>query len=275
MNLINDFPAIEAHRIIWINSQAQDKWEGAITQISQEVQLMEIRSVLEGNRQCATITIKPEMLVKYHADYPDLIFSVLRNTAPFEGFSHRHGEPEPGKPFLIHCVMGKTKEVVNEFRQAFAGGNHKTQGRLLGFPECCTEFFTQAWKGGYFDPIWQAALNSGSEGSYNRLEVKNAHPYSNPLLRYIGIRIGFHIPHSFCCEKTIEIARNRMRLMDENLRPIAEAMLSMPMEWDVNHGIAQIKTPIFWIITGSIPVEENYRVCIKGNFTPREVSDAY
>jgi len=50
-----------------------------------------------------------------------------------------------------------------------------------------------------------------------------------------------------------------------------EALLSMDMEWDCRHGIAQIKTPLFWIITSSMPTEERYVVKVKGTFMPREV----
>ena len=61
--------------------------------------------------------------------------------------------------------------------------------------------------------------------------------------------------------------------MNPDLRKIMEALLSMPMSWNVLHGVAEIRTPIFWVITGSVPAAEKYSVWVKGEFIPKELEE--
>jgi hypothetical protein len=278
MKLIEKGYVPSFHRIVWMSLSAKANWEQSIADIAEEVQRIEIVSVQEGHRDCATITFKPEDLAKYQKEYPDLIFSVLRNARIFHGFAHRFHDPVPGEPFMVHCVVTRESSLMKDFRDAHESGDHVAQGRLLGFPHCCGKFFTQVWGEGYVDPIWQIAQNSPPQKyvgqSPNVKVVTQVHPYSNPLLRYIGVRAGFHFPCTFHCNKTIESAERRMLLMNPDLRQIMEALLSLSMSWNVLHGIAEIRTPIFWIITGSVATEEKYEVHLQGSFEPKELGES-
>jgi hypothetical protein len=99
------------------------------------------------------------------------------------------------------------------------------------------------------------------------------HPYSIPIMRYIGIRVGFHIPCSFSCSDTIDIADQRLSIaQDKDLVKLLIALLSMPMTWEVYKGVAIVKTPIFYILTQSIPTTEKYEIKIDGEFIPREAA---
>lgn len=277
MELIEKGYVPSFHRIVWTSLSAKANWEQSISDIAEEVQRIEIASVQEGHRSCATITFRPEDLAKYQKEYPELIFSVLRNAKIFKGFAHRFHDPEPGKPFMVHCVVTKEASLMKDFREAHESGDHITQGALLGFPVCCAKFFTQVWADGYVDPIWQIAENHpglvDDIDSVHRKTLTNVHPYSNPLLRYIGVRAGFHFPCTFHCNRTIVTAKKRMLLMNPDLRQIMEAMLSMSMSWNVLHGIAEIRTPLFWIITGSVSTIEKYEVHLQGSFEPRELGE--
>ena len=248
-------------RVIWMNQIARDTWEIPIQKISNLVHNLEFLSVQKDQRACATTTISARELVNFTSRFPDLIFKPIRLTKKFSGFAHKHEDPgSEDKDFYIHLAVSKKLESLNKFYEAYNGGDHDTQGELLGFPKCCRDFFAKVWKKGYIDPILQMA------------DKENPHPYCNPLLRYIGIRVGFHIPCSFHCRETIKVARERLLLTEENeLTKLMEALLSMPMEWDCFHGIAQIKTPLFWIITSSTPTQVRHIVKIEGNFKPREV----
>lgn len=277
MKLIEKGYVPSFHRVVWMSLSAKANWEQSISDIAEEVQRIELASVQEGQRACATITFKPEDLAKYQKDFPDLIFSVLRNAKIFQGFAHRFHDPSPGEPFMIHCVVTKEASLMKDFRVAHEAGDHVTQGRLLGFPVCCSKFFTQVWADGYVDPIWQIAENHPANQKTLQARKKviaQVHPYSNPLLRYIGVRAGFHFPCTFHCNRTIEAAKVRLQLMNPDLRKIMEAMLSMSMSWDVLHGIAEIRTPLFWIITGSVSTVERYEVHLQGSFEPKELGEA-
>jgi len=290
MKLIKDLDLKPFLRTVWVNQKARDHWERPIQEISSLVQRLEILSVLEDQRACATTTISARELINFTSQYPDLIFKPIRLAKKFSGFAHKHEDPtSEDKDFYIHLVISKQLYHANQFYEAYQKGNHDIQGELLGFPKCCRDFFTNVWAKGYIDPIWQMKGRT------------NIHPHSNPLLRYLGVRLSFHIPCSFHCEETIKVAQERLKLIENDksimlteallhmpikwdflnvltqirtplsLIRLMEALLSMPMEWDCWHGIAQIKTPLFWIITSSTPTEERYQVKIKGNFKPREV----
>ena len=260
MKLIKGLDLKPFLRTIWINQKARDNWEKPIQEISKFVQRLEFLSVQKDQRRCATITINARSLVEFTSAYPDLVFKSIQLTKVFSGFAHKHEAPgSEDKDFYVHLVASKSIRDTNMFYEAYCNGDHDIQGELLGFPKCCRDFFTRVWAKGYIDPIWQMG------------DRDNPHPYSNPLLRYLGVRVSFHIPCSFHCKETIEIAKERLMLIKDNrLIKLMEALLSMPMEWDCFHGIAQIKTPLFWIITSSTPCEEKHIVKIEGNFNPRE-----
>jgi len=261
MKLIKELDLKPFLRIIWMNRKAQDAWEKPIQEISTLIQELEILSVQEGQRACATTTISVRELVNFTSRYPDLIFKPIRLAKKFSGFAHKHENPgSEDKDFYVHLVISKELYHANQFYEAHNKGNHDIQGELLGFPKCCRDFFTDVWAKGYIDPIWQMK------------DADRIHPYSNPLLRYLGVRLSFHIPCSFHCIETIKIAQERLKLTrnDKLVKPM-EALLSMDVEWDCLHGIAQIKTPLFWIITSSTPSQERHIVKIKGSFKPREI----
>jgi hypothetical protein len=101
------------------------------------------------------------------------------------------------------------------------------------------------------------------------------HPFANPILRYAGIRVGFHLPCAFDCRDTIAVAAERMDLAkatDPNLADVLKGLLSMPMSWDVFHGVAVVRTPIFYLIVPSIPTVERYVVEVVSTpqFIPKE-----
>jgi hypothetical protein len=157
---------------------------------------------------------------------------------------------------------------------------------MLGFPKCCRESFAANWKAGYFDPIWQSAIATPGALAVDHADLEleigelpepirhtslDAHPFSNPLLRYIGLRVGFHIPHSFRCQETIAAGIERMKLAkDQGLADILGSLLSMPMRAELLHGILTVRTPLFYLITYSVPTEEKYTIEVSGDFIPKE-----
>jgi hypothetical protein len=95
-------------------------------------------------------------------------------------------------------------------------------------------------------------------------------------LRYIGIRVGFHIPCSFACKETIAVGQQRMDLMrakNEGSAKLLVSLLSMPISWDCYHGAAIVRTPIFYIITSSCPSINRYVVEVPGTFIPQEATN--
>ena len=271
MKLIPDFKITPFTRTAWVSTCARDTWAGVIEKCSAMVHDLEIESVAVGQRDCAWSTIKREALpdfIKRCAD-KGLIVMPVQWVGNFDGFIHY----TPKGDSQAYCIIAKRLEDAMKFREAFENGDHEMQGECLGFPKCCREAFAANWKAGYFDPIWQSACGDypGQMPETNRLRKITAHPYSNPLLRYLGLRVGFHIPHSFNCQKTITAGVERLSLAkDRDLVKLLESLLSMPMKAELLHGILTVKTPIFHVINYSVPTEEKYTIETIGNFIPKE-----
>lgn len=273
MKLLHDIEIKSGHRIIWISEKAKETWSAAIERINNDIQRTELVSVAEDQRKCGTVTTSPRDIISIGERYPELVFEPLQAVRKFEGFAHRHADPEGDKDYYIFYAYSKTVKGVKDLRRAFEKNDHVGIGKLLGFPECCGRFFETSWSAGFIDPIWQAAENTYGILYRNKrttIEISNAHPYSNMILRYVGVRAGFHIPCNFRCTETIEVGSQRVELLSPDLKKILDALLSMPMEWSVLHGIAEIRTPIFWIVTGSVRSKDKHTVKIHGQFLPKE-----
>ncbi len=265
MRLVKNFESTSFSRIIWFDSDIKKNMKHLLSEISSLVSELEILSVVKGHRACSWQTISEDELIPFTSKMSSfgLVTLPLKRVAKFNGFAHRHEAPVAGMVNNLCVVVSKELSSALLFKQAFEIGDNIKQGGLLGYPLCCCEFFQKAWREGFYDPIWQMAERSEIlEESKNYLKVK-AHPYSNPLLRYIGPRAGFHIPCSFTCQETIRVNSKRMELSYEVNKETAEvldSLLRMPMSWDVLNGIAMVKTPMFYIIVQSVPVVENYKV---------------
>lgn len=278
MKLITDFNISSMSRTIWLTKKAREVWEKPIRDITQLVQELEILSVSEGHRLCSWQTISSTQVLEQTRKWADLGLVALpvKEVASFQGFAHKHEPVAPGGPKSVCFVVSQSIKSCLEYQKAFESGDNVAQGRLLGFPECCCKFFEESWKGGYFDPMWQAARRSMVIENGKRFIKVAAHPHSNPLLRYAGVRVGFHIPCSFNCQETVRVASTRMELArkrDESLTVLLEALLQMPMKWDVLHGLAVIKTPIFYLVVQSVPTTERYVVEVAGSFVPQEAEN--
>jgi len=268
-------------RTVWVSEKARSVWASAIPQINQLVQKLEVLSVKEGHRLAAWQTIRQDRLVEIAARWADmgLVSLPIKAVRAFQGFSHYHEAPIPGDPSTNVCaIVTKDPAVLVEYKKAHAAGDNVTQGRLLGFPKCCCEFFEHVWENRHYDPIWQAAKRSNYKRYHKGIrshiiEGVKAHPFSNPMLRYLGVRLGFHIPCSFECKDTIESGEKRFELglaIDSELMVLLGSLLRMPMSWDCLKGIAVVRTPIFYTIVGSVPYAERRVVEVEGDFVPRE-----
>lgn len=276
MKPLKNFTITPFTRIAWVSKKARQTWENVINDCSTLVQKLEIKSVAAKQRRCSWQTIKREMLPKFSMDCANkgLVVLPVQFVGSFEGFIHY----TPPGDCNVYCIIAQNIEDALSFQQAFLYGDHATQGEMLGFPRCCRESFARNWSQGIFDPIWQTAtrnitdvddLYKTREGVFS---VKTeAHPYSNPLLRYMGLRVGFHIPHSLWCEETIDSGTERLTLAeDSGSVKLLEHLLSMPMEASLFHGILTVRTPIFYLITYSVPTIEKYVISVKGRFIPKE-----
>ena len=287
MKLIPGLDLPPSCRMVWTNDEARKVWAPVLPKVSAMVSELEVLSVAKGHRPCAWQTIGEAEFPRLAAEWAamGLVSLPIKRVRNFTGFAHKHEEPQAGERASLCVIVSKTLADTLRFRAAFEQSDNDTQGELLGFPKCCREFFCTSWAGGYYDPIWQAALNStlihiydpsaNQEGRASYHLRVLGHPFANPVLRYAGIRVGFHLPCAFDCRDTIAVAAERMDLAkatDPNLADVLKGLLSMPMSWDVFHGVAVVRTPIFYLIVPSIPTAERYVVEVVSTpqFIPKE-----
>lgn len=92
--------------------------------------------------------------------------------------------------------------------------------------------------------------------------------WCNILLKWLGIRIVFHLPCSFDCQPTIQIATQHAELareagFDQETDWLLE-MLSWPVEWSALYGLAEITTPVGTTFAVTDTTAERYRVSYRG-----------
>ena len=84
------------------------------------------------------------------------------------------------------------------------------------------------------------------------------------MWRWLGVRLIPHLPCNFKCEKSIDLAKKMLEIFrlgsyNMELEWLIE-ILSWPVRWTNNNGIAEINTPILKIRTNSDTYHHNLSV---------------
>ncbi len=265
-------------RIIWRTPRDKELWEPRLNRISRLHALTEYEMVRRGYRRAATyhVTLEnfPQFIERIQRD--GLIFLPIARSAFYSGFSHKHIPPRRGEPYFWYGVIARTEEDARRFKEASGRRDgHLVIGELLGYPSCCTQFFTEVWNAGVYDPLWEVARNDGSPvveenpwlKTADKLVIYITDPYPEAIqeLRYFGIRVTSHIPHSHRCEETRRVGKKWRKVM-EDLDPEAVdwlyEILESPIVWDSYHGVVQVHTPWFIGVTQTYPYLDLRRIVV-------------
>lgn len=130
---------------------------------------------------------------------------------------------------------------VSLLATAYAKNDNQTVGELLGYPECCRDFFDRTWGSGDLDTTAQMAGDG------------NGPTECNILGRWLGVRFVPHLPCSWNCSATVAFARTLQDLWPEEELRWATKILSWPVEWSALHGIAEVKYPVVKLSTRTTP----------------------
>lgn len=133
-------------------------------------------------------------------------------------------------------------------------------GILLGFPECCRTFFDRHQPGSNIDTTWEMA---GEEDVSGHLEC-------NILVRWLGVRLVSHLPCSFQCGPTLNLAKMWEPLWPQAELAWAREIISWPVEWSAVHGIAEVKYPILKLSTRTTVYPDRKVVRRQGTSYPAE-----
>lgn len=269
--LLHDFT-----RTCWVSDRARAAWLPRMQKIIGAWEEIEWRTVQAGMRACAVQFLSPEAFVQASQKWAreGLCAFPIDIQGQSDGYTTTPVPMSPNKPIMFRCVIGAT-EAAATFIEALKERDSDTMGQLLGYPQCCQEFFRQVWvEDGLIDTTWPMACASSDSGEYrDQIEV-DASWHCNVLWRWMGLRCVAHLPCGFDCKATIEIA-NRFIESGREWGFEAEAdwlleILSWPVEWSALHGIAEIKTPLLKASTRTDATASKYTVRYRGTKLPPE-----
>lgn len=243
----------------WKSTESRDNWASWFNRMSQAKAEAEWRSVMdsETDRKAAIIHINNQNRGEWleRVGENDLHFREIRHSEPYGGFAHEFSPTTADDPNRItYSVIAEDSDIADKMKEAElemeSEERHDVVGELLGFPDCCRDFFTEDWvKGGIRDPMYEISCNSDSaemiEDDPNEIIVNDPNIGTNIMWRYFGLSFITHMPCSWECEDSIELARNRYRIMkesgyDEEADNIHQ-WLKEPFDWSAYHGQAHIQ----------------------------------
>jgi len=264
-------------RILWASNKARKVWQPVVDAINKAWLEIEWLSVVDGVRSCSLSAVTPQQFVQKGGEWaghglnnlPLAMQGASNYTYSADSVPLRSGEP-----FVFRIVVGKPDHVI-EFKRAWDAGDDKTIGRLLGYPDCCMDFYRKNWVlHGLVDTTWPMAKN-GLESSANETIVETGGPpEANILWRWAGPRAVPHLPCSFKCDATVNFGEKMIQVgrragYNMEMDRLME-ILSWPVEWSALHGIAIIKTPVLKVSTRTDATACEYIVRWDGVAYPSE-----
>lgn len=242
-------------RVQWTTIENKEKYEPIIRNISDAWRTIERMSVVHDIRPSTLDIIHAnelEQLIETYKQYNVLVVPLAREGMT-KSYSSTSPAYVPGKPYRIRVVFTKSEDIANEWYTIWNTKplNNKRVGELLGYPECCVDFYLKYWVGqNFIDTTWPMAANNLNLSDENTIiHIKDdAPPECNILWRWQGVRFVSHLPCSFDCEHTVELGMKNAELgrtlgYTKEIDDMYE-LLSWPVEWSALHGVAEIKTPI-------------------------------
>ncbi len=258
-------------RHFWVSAEVKDVWDPRIRKVCDCIGELEWVSVLEGVRACALRIVTPEQLQPFGARLAahGLVLAPLERMAVGDCYSSTRTPPREGEPFDFWCAIGRTTDV-ELLKSAHLSRDGETVGSLLGYPPCCRRFFEEVRiRQNFSDTTWPMAQNTADKRSITANHVEIPHvSTSNILLRWLGIRLVFHLPCSFACGSTVELAARYAEVARsdgfcQEIDWLTE-MLRWPVEWSAQYGLAEITTPVGTVYTVTDATAEAYRVSYRG-----------
>ena len=268
-------------RHVWHDPASQAKWQKRLYRQISFVHELEIATVVAGFRRVTVQNLPADGFTDAwrtltHAGLTVLPLGWVKR---FQGYNTYHEPaPELSRDAYCHVVAGRTADDAWMYWEAYRQSDHATMGRLLGFPECCVEFFVNVWlRGGYTDPTWQEAeATDGAEYEeadvmgmgVRRLKVPSVFGV-NPIPRFAGIRLSFHMPCRFDCLESLALAEAYWDLArrmgaDEELWEAAYAEAS----WSALKGVAVVRLPRLGldVVVPSVPCWPRHDVIARDGY---------
>jgi len=243
----------------WKTVQSRDNWQESLRKAANAKSYAEWKSVSdsETDRKAAIIHVYDNTREEWMRRIGEegLHFRPIRYVEPYNGFAHSHPSTTKSDPNRItYAAISENPDVADAMEEAelelTGAEKHEAVGELLGFPTCCTKHFNDIWLSEeIYDPMYEISCNSNEaevvDGNEESVILPDVNPGANILWKYFGWSFITHIPCSWSCEESIDIARERYRIMTEgpygDVADLLVKWLSEPAEWSGYHGIATVK----------------------------------
>jgi hypothetical protein len=121
--------------------------------------------------------------------------------------------------FFIY--VSKNKETAEKAKELEKNNKHKELGVLLGYPECCSEFFEENYK-----------EESEKENDFTLASLKNSDGfqfpfYANIASRHFDLALLNHFPCNYNCKHSIELAKKHLEIIEKDDKEAAEIIKGM------------------------------------------------
>src|SRR5208337_4565396 len=205
-------------RLAWVSDRARDVWGPRLQRIGGMLLELELVTVERGWRQGSLRLLDARNFDQVEADMRSRQLTVvrLRGTKHNQNYFASLIPCENGEPDAYWCAVGHESNMLH-FVAMFAANADEEIGRLLRYPSCCTEFYQKTWlKHGLVDTTWPmaAASNFKRIRGTNEIEISQV-SRGGTHLRWLGARAVFHLPCSFDCEPSAQLAARHLALADE------------------------------------------------------------
>lgn len=280
----------------FVGLDSKNKW-GRKMDIGQKTfHFLELASVLADQRKTTIkFNISPDSIdgLKRMLAKDGLMLRILEKEPLSQnnnGYKHISENYVEG-PFTYKIGIGKTAEDLDRLYEANKKRNDIEIGRCLGYPESSIKFYLeQVANRGYFDPVWQQAENTQKPLLKNRKDFTNAKGniekklirvreseqefYKiSTALRYVGGRLVPFFPRSLDDVDSLKFANEWIQVArDAKADGVDDILdiLRLPYEWSCNKGIAIVNTPVFKVVTGSVPCYPEHVIQQENSFYPEE-----
>lgn len=255
-------------RLSWVSAVARDQWQDGLARGNAVISKLEEMTVLEGMRECSLVAVPADQFEERQQQIcrRGLRLAVLDRFASNNRYTTALTRTDATNATLW-CAVGRdaNAQIAHD---CFQAGDTDRLGRLLGYPECCVAFFRRVWnQEGNIDTTWPMAAATPADGA-ERIREFDIAPENNILMRWIGIRPVFHLPCSFNCSATRQVAKAiqhvaRSTGCSRELEPLYR-LLELPLQWTALHGIAEVTTPAFRFTTNTDATALTHTVRLRG-----------
>lgn len=198
------------------------------------IALMEdVKKVIRISESLESYPVFSKMLKKIglYAEHSDFGYS-LRYDGNYERV---YDSPE-----MVFVYISKDRQLPKKAKEAESRRDDKGLGRILGFPECCTDFYKDRIKDVKIHPdfVYESHINTKGKHDYH---INNCF-YDSDL--GFASSLIFHFPCSYSCRESIALAK---KLLDHirNWMPeeaaLIEHRLKMPVIYFYPHEFFVLK----------------------------------